>query len=305
MGDTRFDGDFLNVLSDCGRAEVFLDKVFGFLYRRTDFYKIQDSERGFKEGYPHGYASKVAYNAFCKYNKIARDEDEKKFNELRAAAEGSGAPDIANVEEVYSMDGEEVSIKREGDEVIVNVPGTSSAEDARPLSEFGQRIPPEGVDATKQSKKTKSNDAYNGAECDGYCWSQTQDDVDVKVHITKDHKKFNVEYSSGNLKATALHNGARVTLMDGKLSYPIKESELVWTVASGEYIHIALEKSSEKWWDRLLDNEEKINLGELEIEKRFDELDDEARMKILQMQQETMDKALGRPDPKKKPTKTY
>lgn len=49
----------------------------------------------------------------------------------------------------------------------------------------------------------------------------------------------------------------------------------------------------------MLENEKKINLGELEIEKRFDELDDEARMKILQMQQETMDSALGRTNPKK------
>lgn len=66
------------------------------------------------------------------------------------------------------------------------------------------------------------------------------------------------------------------------------------------YRQISLEKSTEKWWDRLLENEAKINLGELEIEKRFDELDDEARMKILQMQHETMNSALGRPrDPKK------
>ena len=47
------------------------------MFRRTDFYKIQDPERGFQEGYPPGYASKVAYNAFCKYNNIARDDDEK------------------------------------------------------------------------------------------------------------------------------------------------------------------------------------------------------------------------------------
>lgn len=45
-----------------------------------------------------------------------------------------------------------------------------------------------------------SDDAYNGADCDGYCWSQTQDDVDVKVHITKEHKKFTVDYSAGHLK---------------------------------------------------------------------------------------------------------
>ena len=52
------------------------------------------------------------------------------------------------------MDGEEVSITRRGDEVVVNVPGTSSAGDAKPLSQLGQKKPP--IESNiKQVAKTK------------------------------------------------------------------------------------------------------------------------------------------------------
>lgn len=54
---------------------------------------------------------------------------------------------------MYSIEGEHVSIRRQGDEVIVSAPGTSSAEDAKPLSEFGQK---KTVEVASVSQSTKS-----------------------------------------------------------------------------------------------------------------------------------------------------
>ena len=56
-----------------------------------------------------------------------------------------------------------------------------------------------------------------------------------------------------------------------------------------------MEKSEERWWDKLLQNEEKLDLQKMNPEKPMDELDDEAQAKIKQMMYDEQQKRLGLP----------
>lgn len=58
---TAYDNALLGILQNEGKLEAFLDVIFGFLCRRTDFFLTMKSETG-KYGFPPGVAEKMVYS---------------------------------------------------------------------------------------------------------------------------------------------------------------------------------------------------------------------------------------------------
>ena len=56
-----------------------------------------------------------------------------------------------------------------------------------------------------------------------------------------------------------------------------------------------MEKQDERWWENLLQNEEKLDLKKINPEKPMNELDEEAQAKIKQMMYDDRQKRLGLP----------
>ena len=54
----KFDDVFLGILQHCGKIEPFLDSIFYFLSRRTDFFRLMYSKND-KLGFPPGIAEKM------------------------------------------------------------------------------------------------------------------------------------------------------------------------------------------------------------------------------------------------------
>ena len=50
-----YDNALMGILHDCGKLQPFLDAVFSFLARRTDFYLLMQHEKA-KMGFPPGVA---------------------------------------------------------------------------------------------------------------------------------------------------------------------------------------------------------------------------------------------------------
>ncbi|XP_046560284.1 nudC domain-containing protein 3-like [Haliotis rubra] len=72
-----YDSTLLGILSNEGEITNFLDVVIGFLYRRTDFFRIMKSKND-KLGFPPGTAAKLLLKEFKKYEAFAqRDEMER------------------------------------------------------------------------------------------------------------------------------------------------------------------------------------------------------------------------------------
>ncbi len=58
MDLAKFDDAFLGILQHLGKIEPFLDSIFFFLARRTDFFKLMHN-RDDKMGFPPGVAEQV------------------------------------------------------------------------------------------------------------------------------------------------------------------------------------------------------------------------------------------------------
>ena len=54
----KFDDLFFNILQNCEQIEPFLEVVFSFLARRTDFFHVMQSKTD-KMGFPPGDAEKM------------------------------------------------------------------------------------------------------------------------------------------------------------------------------------------------------------------------------------------------------
>lgn len=54
----KYDSALMSILQDCGKLQPFLDSVFSFLARRTDFYILMKHERA-KMGFAPGVAENM------------------------------------------------------------------------------------------------------------------------------------------------------------------------------------------------------------------------------------------------------
>lgn len=58
-----YDSALLGILQDCVKVPQFLDAVFSFLARRTDFYIIMKEEKA-KMGFPQGVAESMVIQVY-------------------------------------------------------------------------------------------------------------------------------------------------------------------------------------------------------------------------------------------------
>lgn len=132
-----YDSAFLGILQNEGNVQTFLDAVFSFLYRRTDFYVIMKSPTD-KMGFPSGVARKHVNAAFKKYEvqagnfqsqKHSENKSRMKTDKVQAAEQ---APQVARIEEVRT-----------------------SSEDSAPVSDCKH--------VSDDTKQSKSNEACSGS----------------------------------------------------------------------------------------------------------------------------------------------
>lgn len=71
-----YDNALLGILQHVGNIQDFLQVYFGFLYRKTDFYRLLSAPNE-KMGFPPGVAEKMVF-------KVKFDNMFRSFNTLRA-----------------------------------------------------------------------------------------------------------------------------------------------------------------------------------------------------------------------------
>lgn len=68
----RFDEVFLPVLTHLGKMDQFLDHVFSFLFRRTDFYYVMKTKHD-SMGFPPGAAERMVNTVGSCVNAYVKD----------------------------------------------------------------------------------------------------------------------------------------------------------------------------------------------------------------------------------------
>jgi len=137
----RYDQAFLGILQNEARIEPFVDAVFSFLSRKTDFFRTLTEES--RVGFPPGVAENMIRCYFMKYNRQIKDAEKALENQKQQAPAEKSKP-----------------VKKPE---VKKVPK------------------PEPPKPTTQEQWQKESDSHNGAVRDNYAWTQSFEDIDVTV----------------------------------------------------------------------------------------------------------------------------
>ncbi|XP_067396439.1 nudC domain-containing protein 3 [Emydura macquarii macquarii] len=310
-----YDPALLGILQHVGNVQDFLDVLFGFLYRRTDFYRLL-RQPGQRLGFPPGAAQAMALKAFKNFEHLARQDDEKRRQELAekmrkreeeaaAAAERMKVPAAAQEIEIDS-EAEPVAGPDDGgaarpqeptaaEETAKTVGGSAAAEPpgaAAPLESQPSALP-------KRQEHFQTNpDSYNGAVRENYAWSQDYSDLEIKVpvpkHIVKG-RQVSVDLSSSSIRVAVSEGSSKQVLMEGRLTHKINTDSSMWSLEPGKCILINLSKVGEYWWSAVLEGEEQIDIDKINKERSMATVDEEEHAVLDRLTFDYHQKLQGKP----------
>lgn len=94
-----YDNALLGILQHVGNIQNFLQIFFGFLYRKTDFYRLMSSSSD-RMGFPPGVAEKMVQKTFKLFEKLAAQDRERA---MQVAEEAKAVPAAIQELEVQSQ----------------------------------------------------------------------------------------------------------------------------------------------------------------------------------------------------------
>lgn len=320
---TKYDEIFLGILQNCGKIEPFLDAIFNFLSRRTDFFLLMHKKDD-KLGFPPGYAEKMTIKIFEKYQErvLKNDPIYMKWKESRKEKDKNEAETKSSDEKIippFSADTPPVSkiveIETTNDDSSSEQPAAAATSKDNKKSE----VQPAAEEATSNDKKgtkekcTVEEDCHNGGKTEKYCWSQTLTDVDVKIPIpsfVKASKDLSIEIKSTSLNVS-LRNGPPACsglksreIIAGKLSQKIRIDESLWSLSPGEHVAVNLEKFEQKWWDGVFEGDEKIDKSSIDTTQQVADFDEQTQGDIRKVMYDQQQKMMGKPTSDEQKTHT-
>ena len=216
-----YDNALMGILQSCGKLQPFLDAIFSFLARRTDFYIIMQHERA-KMGFFPGVAEGMVMQAFKKYEILTRKRETEIMREEETKRIEQMTHDTTHDELPISLpappEAEGTSKETPSTENDTHPPPSDTTPREPPSESVKERSEKDGEEPPKSKEKggaerqertaafNLSSDTYNGAVMDNYKWSQTVTDIDVRVPVPEGttSKHVKVDIKSDHLKVELL-----------------------------------------------------------------------------------------------------
>ncbi|XP_055912113.1 nudC domain-containing protein 3 [Eupeodes corollae] len=265
MEPQRFDGMLMEILQDRKTIAGFLDAIFGFLSRNTDFYYEQKNKDD-KMGFPPGMKEQIVMKVLQKFDPKYR----------------------------YVTDTMEVSPAIQEIEVTTEEDTMQTDQEVEEIS--GSKPEPSEKIVTEKDFFA-SNEFHNGACFDSYCWSQTSTEIELHIRLpenTKTSKQIGIQIEANHIKVISKLNSQSAPIFDGILSAKCKHNDALWTISEGK-LQITLDKMKEAWWDRLVDTESAIDVSKIDSTKYIDELPPDSQAAIEKFRWEQQQKEAGIP----------
>uniref|UniRef100_A0A8C6TTT2 NudC domain-containing protein 3 n=1 Tax=Neogobius melanostomus TaxID=47308 RepID=A0A8C6TTT2_9GOBI len=301
-----YDNALLGILQHVGNIQDFLQVYFGFLYRKTDFYRLLSSPND-KMGFPPGVAEKMVLKAYKVFEKVAEHERERRLNELQIRKESSSVPAAIQEFELSSDSQAKYPPPREETQSdtldLKEDTPAAPAPDALPSCSatelFAQGDQAAAGGPANQTEKGHSDpDSYNGAVTETYSWSQDYTDVEVRVFVPKTivkGKQVTVNLQSSAVQVTVKEGAQQKTLMEGQFTHKINTENSLWSLEPGKCVVMSLNKVSEVWWNAVLKGEQEIDINQINRERSMATVDEEEHAVLDRLTFDYHQKLQGKP----------
>lgn len=299
MADERFDGQFLHMAQYTdGGVRGLVDVFFSFLRRKTDFYTgsdedLNESRKIAKELVDERFQhhAKIAF-AEADSKKKEKAQQQKKLEEQRARErkrieEEAKAPRIVEV-----TDEQAEKIEKQNSEA----PNDAAGGDGSKFPKLKEDKPNCDEEEDEEDKDLLKPNSGNGADLENYQWTQTLQEVEVRVPFRLPKLKsrdVNVKIQKKRLYV-ALKNQEPV--IDDEFPFEIKQEDSFWTLNNGT-LTINIEKVNQmEWWSHLVTSDQKINCKKVSPENsKLSDLDGDTRSMVEKMMFDQRAKAMGEP----------
>ncbi|XP_040914315.1 nudC domain-containing protein 3 [Toxotes jaculatrix] len=310
-----YDNALLGILQHVGNIQDFLQVYFGFLYRKTDFYRLLSSPND-KMGFPPGVAEKMVLKTFKLFEKLAEHDRERQLSEMQRR-EGKDVPPAVQELEVATelhQETEEQSTEAAQaespptDAEHVSAPAASEATvSPQPDSSGGPGQLAEGDQAAAASTNSAGEsqeqfqadpDSYNGAVRENYSWSQDYTDVEVRVFVPKTvlkGRQVSVSLQTSSVRVCVRDGAEEKTLMEGEFTHKINTENSLWSLEPGHCVVLSLSKTSEVWWNAVLKGEKEIDINQINRERTMASVDDEEHAVLDRLTFDYHQKLQGKP----------
>ncbi|XP_051973462.1 nudC domain-containing protein 3-like [Xyrauchen texanus] len=307
-----YDNALLGILQHVGNIQNFLQVYFGFLYRKTDFYRLLSGPHD-RLGFPPGVAEKMVFKTFKLFENLAEQDRERA---ARLSAETKSAPPALQELEVQSEQEAKAPVveMRSTEELTpVTVPSEPNTEAGgeTPHSSTAEAAGETQTAATTASSNTDSStakagqdsfqsnpDSYNGAIRDNYTWSQDYTDVEIRVHVQANivkGRQVSVDLQPGRVRVAANEGGLQRVLMEGEFTHKINTENSLWSLEPGRCVVLSLSKTGEVWWNAVLKGETEIDVNQINRERSMATVDEEEHAVLDRLSFDYHQKLQGKP----------
>lgn len=279
--EKRHDVLLAEILTDEGNSlPSFFNAVFGFLWRNCPE-EIYGSTQISGEH--------LISQSYCKWRQRYQEKKSVRCLQSSHCEEDIVPPVVAEVViNDNESSGTRLEIRPAADGVMRTTSGFTVTQNAKSS----------GI-TSKSNERNNYFDTTNGAVRDFYAWTQTIEDLEVKVPVPNNVRRG--KQARVTLQASSLEVGVQEsasvwqTLVTGEFPHTIKAEESLWSLVPGEHITISLEKSEDCWWDKLLTSEDSIDLKKINAERDYASLPEEERQKIQELVWNKQQQEQGKP----------
>lgn len=302
-----YDNALLGILQHVGNIQNFLQVYFGFLYRKTDFYRLLTGPQD-RMGFPPGVAEKMAFKTFKLFENLAEQDRERA---ARLAEGNKAAPPAVQELEVQSEQEAEAPVeeKRSTEEPTpVPAPSAQSGETQSSTAEPSGDTQTSGAAAPLDSDSNTAKvgqehfqstaDSYNGAVRENYTWSQDYTDVEVRVHVQPNivkGRQVSVDLQPGRVRVAVNEGGSQRVLMEGEFTHKINTESSLWSLEPGQCVLLSLSKTGEVWWSAVLKGEAEIDVNQINRERTMATVDEEEHAVLDRLSFDYQQKLQGKP----------
>ncbi|XP_076752215.1 nuclear distribution C, dynein complex regulator [Xylocopa sonorina] len=302
--EEKFDGMLLAMAQQHeGGVQELLDTIFSFLARKTDFYT----------GGGEGAAEKLVTSKFKKHEatalakaaseKAERTEQERRRKERleKKKREEKAEEDRFNSEsKIVELTDEQAAKLQE--EIDNKKSAKESPAIAGPSGDNANSSKKEDtVEDDEEDEKEKNKlrpNSGNGADLPNYRWTQTLQDLEIRVPLKVNFSARPRDVSI-NIAKKHLTCGIKgqPPIIDGDFPHEIKVEESTWVIEDGKMLLINLEKVNKmQWWAHVVTCDPEISTKKVNPEpSKLSDLDGETRGLVEKMMYDQRQKELGLP----------